>query len=369
MNGWLKRTPYFPRLPRFSTRKNPTSSLLFPHRRDFTQTCRAAIASPVSTSSSKFAPQKSQTPLSDILSSSRVFGPEDAPFIRRAVLISNTRKKKAVKQVLDLVSTGPLEYVKTFEDKQLDVELSFFHGHSATQFVASSNTLLINGDAVSCTLLPYRPLDPVVALAVEKDHARRTLLLCKRQDSLADRWTRDALRQYFGGVVQVEDIAIRRVNNPHSAYREIATVHFLRISSAIQAHARIRADPQMTRVHVAYGTDKCELPTGTDKATAVEAALKSEPRHHPTYLPYLDKVYQPFTTVTLSNIHEQTTLRDLCKRIYGGPLYSIELHPNCTAVSTEHRSSSTALPTTEPLSTSRTSPSSAPRTRATSTRA
>lgn len=94
----------------------------------------------------------------------------------------------------------------------------------------------------------------------------------------------------------------------------------------------------MHQVHVKYALDWCEA--------AVEAPLLSvwqvedaparepEPWHHPTAFPPRDDaeaIYLPFTTLTLSNIHPQTTLADLCKRIYGGALHSVLLHPD-TAV-------------------------------------
>jgi hypothetical protein len=42
---------------------------------------------------------------------------------------------------------------------------------------------------------------------------------------------------------------------------------------------------------------------------------------------------RPFTRVTLTGLHKETTLRDLCKRIYGGALEEVDLNGDGSAVS------------------------------------
>ncbi|KAJ7646044.1 hypothetical protein DFH06DRAFT_582015 [Mycena polygramma] len=284
----------------------------------------------------------SPTPLSDILTASHFAGPIELPFLRRTVLVSNIPPGTTSQELLDLVDTGALESIQTsFHEDGLRAELSFLHGYSAARFVFNSETkpVLVNGRALSCTMLPYRPLDPVVAEAVEKDRARRTLILAKARDRDDKMWTSYRLGPYFG--YQVEDVAVREVKDSRSPYREIAVVQFRDIRNAIRAHARIRADPFMRRVHVAYGTDKCEIPSGKPgpaTPSAVDTALENEPLRYPTYLPVEEahQSHQPFTTVKLSNLAPETTLRDLCKRVYGGPLYAIDLHADGTAVTFIH---------------------------------
>ncbi|KAJ6483849.1 hypothetical protein C8R47DRAFT_562641 [Mycena vitilis] len=326
MNGWLRPIPYFLGLKSLSTRQcrtwRPPRTLL--HRRT-QSTLENVDTSP------------SPTPLSDILTVSHVAGPIELPFLRRTVLVSNIPPGTTSQELLSLVDTGALESIQTsFHEDGLHAELSFLHGYSAARFAFNSEAkpLLVNGCALSCTMLPYRPLDPVVAGAVEKDRARRTLILAKARDRDDKIWTSYRLGPYFG--YQVEEIAVREVKDARSPYREVAVVQFRDIRNAIRAHARIRADPFMRRVHVAYGTDKCEIPSGKPgpaTPSAVDTALANEPLRYPTYLPVEEahKSHRPFTTVKLSNLAPETTLRDLCKRIYGGPLYAIDLHADGTA--------------------------------------
>ncbi|KAJ7252362.1 hypothetical protein B0H12DRAFT_617038 [Mycena haematopus] len=259
--------------------------------------------------------------LCDTLSSTRLDTHEPL-LIRRGVLLTNIPPQTTPQQLLHLVHTGPLEYVKINEDAT--ATLSFLHGHGAAQFVASPAPLAIAEQKLNCTWLHYCPLDPIVAAAVERDSARRTLLLCKRRDR-ADTWTAAGLRLYLRG--EVEHVSLRELDDPLAACRQVAIAHFHDISCAIRAHARLRADPFMMSVRIAYGKDRCE-PSSAGDITAM-AALENTPLHPATYFPVpapnpADKIYRPFTTVTLSNLHSETTVRDLCKRIFGGPLYTIE---------------------------------------------
>jgi hypothetical protein len=120
----------------------------------------------------------------------------------------------------------------------------------------------------------------------------------------------------------------------------------------VQAHARLRADPFMMSVHIAYGADPCEFPSRSRSPSSDSdyfEALTAEPRHLPlTYFPAttsassfgtqadadMDAIYRPFTTVTLSNLPARTTVRDLCKRVFGGPVWVVEVDDErCSAVS------------------------------------
>ncbi|KAJ6533969.1 hypothetical protein DFH09DRAFT_1284255 [Mycena vulgaris] len=253
----------------------------------------------------------SHTPLTDALASHA----HVTPLMRRALAISNLPPDAALSHILPLVHTGPLESVRL---TPRGAELAFLEGHSAARFAASAPVL--GGHALACTWLPYRPLHPVVASAVERDRARRTLVLYKAHERL-DCWAEQQLRAYFGAV---EELTVRAVDD-NPAYSEVALVYFVDIASAIRAHERIRADPAMARVHVAYAADPCELPADTPPLAlaALDAALETEPRHAPTYFP--DSPLRPFTTLALTNLHPATQLEDLCQRIYGGDLFSVEL--------------------------------------------
>ncbi|KAF7362548.1 RNA-binding protein Nrd1 [Mycena venus] len=305
MNGWLKPAPYCNRLSRLFRRQSGT---FFLHRRDFTWARRSGNEQP------------SRTHLSEILSSSHLSGVDEPPFIRRGISISNLPPGTTVPQLLDLIRTGALESVE-MNQAGTDAKISFLHGYSAARFVAGAmSTPLIKGRELCFSWLPYRPLHPVVATA--------------------DNWTAGRLKTYLCG--QAEEVTVRKVENPGSAYREVAVVHFRDISDAIRAHARLRADPFMMSVHIAYGPDRCELSSAlspspsshaisTDiDADMISTFLATEPPHHPTYFPDAttasdaDKIYHPFTRVTLTNLHALTTVRDLCRRIFGGPVWAVE---------------------------------------------
>ncbi|KAJ7893414.1 hypothetical protein B0H14DRAFT_890866 [Mycena olivaceomarginata] len=325
MNGWLKAAPTLVRLSRCYSGRFRTSILL--HRRDF-------------------AVQSHGTHLSDILSNSaRLRDANEPPFIRRGVAVTNLPPGTTAQQLLDLVRTGALEYAKLNKDGTR-VDLSFIHGYSAARFILAPPTLL--GNKLRCAWLPYRPLDPVVAVAFERDRARRTLLLCKKHEREGT-WAARRLQRYLKGVL--EHVTVHEVRDPKlkGVYREVAEARFCDIASAIRAHARLRADPFMMSVHIAYGADPCEFPSPSPSSDSdYFEALTAEPRHLPsTYFPIttsasssgtqtdtdMDAIYRPFTTLTLSNLPARTTVRDLCKRVFGGPVWAVEVDDErCSAV-------------------------------------
>ncbi|KAJ7478664.1 hypothetical protein B0H11DRAFT_1280937 [Mycena galericulata] len=319
MNGWLKLAPSFRRI----------SWARWLPRRAFSCT------------------QVSLTQLS------RLVAPHESPFIRRAISVSNIPAGTSIQQLLDLVHCGPLESAQLIPTESAShgarAIVSFLDGPSASRFALRSTSLTLAGQALTCAWVPYRPLDAVVATAVARDCARRCLLLYKagdhtqERDPENDKWAPARLESYLTQVAgPVERLVIRDLKAADSTAEkeedgardagkvqegecstEIVEVHFLSIQSAIRAHARIRADPLMMRVHVEYGVDRCDGDTSASLSSII-----SEPRpHHPTYFPPTGPgdLYRPFSTVTLRNLHPQTTLADLCKRIYGGPLYAIAL--------------------------------------------
>ncbi|KAJ7147174.1 hypothetical protein C8R43DRAFT_543762 [Mycena crocata] len=340
----------------------------------------------------------SPTPLTDFYTSLPALDPDDTPLMRRALLITNIPSGAQVQDLLDLVHTGAIEYVKfTTSGKTNTAELSFLSGHGAAAFFALNRSLRLSGRTLEIKWLPYRPLHPVVAMAVERDQARRALVLYKADERL-DNWAPAQLRVHLGQVTggYVEDLEVHEMPRTENldwyadvppkedvAYREIAVLYFTDIVSAIRAHARIRADPFMTRVHVAYCPDRCEAARLSREDC--DALLEIEPTHAPTYfaptstyalppgsaypLPTtLDWVQMespmfaaskgatasntltrhgldnltpdtsvgsearstvpayPFTSLLLTDLHPATTLDDLCNHLYGGPLWGVWLN-------------------------------------------
>ncbi|KAJ7660620.1 hypothetical protein B0H17DRAFT_330573 [Mycena rosella] len=309
MNGWLK-TPACRRIPVLCMRWRPVS-----HGRNFSATCRTATDADID------AGPPSRTPLTDALSPTF----EVPPFTRRAIAVTNLPLDAHVTELLALVHTGALEHVK-FSPGAPTAELSFLAAHSAARFVAARP--ILRGRPLACAWLPYRPLHPVIAAAAGRDRARRALVLYKARER-RDRWSAPRLRTYFAaGNADVADLRVLRVpDNP--AYGEVALVQLTDISAAIRTHARIRADPAMVHVHVAYWPDPCELPpdAAPPSLEAIDAALAREPRHAPTYFAAL----RPFTALTLHNLHPQTNITDLAARVFGGALYALDVRSDCTA--------------------------------------
>ncbi|KAF8140841.1 hypothetical protein K438DRAFT_697774 [Mycena galopus ATCC 62051] len=238
MNGrlTLARLNHLSKLPRScSLTCSPTSLTCLTRwplllRRYFAQTCIPANE------------KRSRIRLSDTLSSSHSNGPSGPSLIRRDVLVSNIPPRTMAQQILNLVRIGPLEYVEMIEDGT-SAKLSFLHGYSAARFIATSASLAIAGHELHSTWLSYRPLDPIVATAVEKDRAQRTLLLWKKRDR-RDNWNAAPLTRYLGSKVEmvtVRKLELGRSDEPTIAdrYCEVAIVHFLDISGAIRAHARL----------------------------------------------------------------------------------------------------------------------------------
>ncbi|KAJ7350890.1 hypothetical protein DFH08DRAFT_118464 [Mycena albidolilacea] len=200
MNGWLKAAPTLVR------RYRCYSGRFWLHRRDF-------------------AAQSPGTHLSDILSNSaRPRDPNEPPFIRRGVAVRNIPPGTTAQQLLDLVRTGALEYAKLSKDGTR-VDLSFIHGYSAARFVSAPPALL--GNKLRCAWLPYRPLNPVVAVAFERDSARRTLLLCKKHEREGT-WAARRLQRYLKGAL--ERVTVHEMGDNSdlkSVYREIGRRAFV----------------------------------------------------------------------------------------------------------------------------------------------
>ncbi|KAK7057835.1 hypothetical protein R3P38DRAFT_3342020 [Favolaschia claudopus] len=294
--------------PRFSGRLRRSSLC---RRRQF-QSCSPNLNSPVRISDNLAA-------LSSHAGLGYVYEP---PFVRRGVHITNFPLGTTMRQVLNLITVGPLESVDMNKDGT-QMNVFFLNGVHAAQFVTVSAGLVIGGSQLHCAWLPERHLDPIVALAVSRDRARRTLILYKHRQR-SDGWDIVALHTCL---FEAEDIAVRGLK--HTEYREMASVTFRDISSAITAHARLQADPSMLAVHVMYGRDQCERVPEAEGYT-----LPTFPHNlrRPTYFSASTcEEYRPFTTVTLSNLSELTNVHDICKRAFGGPLHSVDLHTNKTA--------------------------------------
>ncbi|KAJ7496539.1 hypothetical protein FB451DRAFT_1208031 [Mycena latifolia] len=367
MNGWLK-TLSCRRLPLFSTRQSalfallPNSSSSSSHITSSTTRSSSAslfsiahygsASNDVSSSNAQSASRRhfsqthraandataaSPTPLTDAFMAARAIGPYDPPLMRRAVSVTNLPPDARVDQLLAFVHTGGLEYVKVFPGQTSSMaELSFLDGHSAARFIAltgsASAPLLLGGRPLACTWLPYKPLHPVIATAAANDRARRVLILYKARDR-ADRWSAPHLRVYLErGSKSIVALTTHAVDKDE--YNEVAVVHFGDIASAIRTHAFIRADPGMVCVRVAYGPDPCEAPPGTPAFSLADAhaALKTELGHAPTYFSDAHGGARPFTALVLRNLDQETTVADLCERIYSGPLYAVDLLGDGTAV-------------------------------------
>ncbi|KAJ7229227.1 hypothetical protein C8J57DRAFT_191914 [Mycena rebaudengoi] len=245
----------------------------------------------------------SLTPLSDTLAFVH-----DPPFVRRAVFVTGLPRTLTLQQFVASVRSGPLEYVNFINGAT--AEVSFLDGRAAAAFASNFN--------FSCTWLPYRPLDPVVASAVAQDGARRSLLLFKSQERTDD-WTPDDLHTILEPCGEIESLHVLKVDNTELPYREVASVHFADIASAIRAHARVRAGPFTAQVQVAYTTDPCEGLPPPD----IDAAFRQEPRHPPVYFPSVFRPTQPipltpYTTFCIYRISPQITLRYLIQRLSGG---------------------------------------------------
>ncbi|KAJ7826889.1 hypothetical protein B0H14DRAFT_3467395 [Mycena olivaceomarginata] len=237
-------------------------------------------AAAVWTATQACEPLSPGTHLSDILSNSaRLRDANEPPFIRRGVAVTNIPPGTTAQQLLDLVHTGALEYLELSKDGTR-ADLSFVHGYSAARFVSAPPALL--GNKLRCTWLLYRPLDPVVAVAFERDRARRTLLLCKKHEREGS-WAARRLQRYLKGVL--ERVMVHEVRDPKlkGMYREVAEARFCDIASAIRAHARLSADPFMISVHIVYGADPCGFPSPYSPSSDSDyfETLTAEPRHPP----------------------------------------------------------------------------------------
>ncbi|KAK7057815.1 hypothetical protein R3P38DRAFT_2843157 [Favolaschia claudopus] len=265
--------------------------------------------------------------LSDNLfaSSSRTGYVYEPPFVRRGVCITNLPLGTTMRQVLNLITVGPLESVEMSEDGTR-LNVFFLNGLHAARFVAASTRLAIAGRQLHCAWLPNRQLDPVVAHAVSTDRARRTLLLFKHRDR-KDPWMVGFLKTYLP---EAEEITVREIKDP--LYWEVAVVHFRDISTAMRALEEV---PAMLSVHAIYGRDRCE-PAPTNE-TSISPSYPNRFLYQPTSSPLttadhiLTTTDHAFTTVTLSNLHKDTTVRDICKRVFGGKLYAVNLHSDRTA--------------------------------------
>ncbi|KAJ7099298.1 hypothetical protein B0H15DRAFT_542299 [Mycena belliarum] len=336
MNVWL-RTPSYRSLQgilALPTRHSGSwSSLTTLHRR-FSQTQRTDNEDTPDDSTTTGTGAISRTPLTDELTAARAIGPGVAPLTHRAISVTNIPPNADVADFLLRVDSGALEYVKfTPGEPTSSAELTFLDEHGAARFFAESR--LLYGRTLSCTWLPYRPLDPIVATAAARDGARRVLYLYKATDR-QDVWSPADLHAYLSmdGAVELQELEVLPATGK-GGYHELAVARFADVASAIRTHARIRADSSMARVHVAYGPDPCSLPLHTRLTLkAIDRALDEEPQHAPTYFPDGGK---PFTTVKLHDVPRGMGLADLCARLFGGPLHAVDLKDDGTATVTFFR--------------------------------
>ncbi|KAJ7189066.1 hypothetical protein C8R46DRAFT_1056521 [Mycena filopes] len=296
MNGWLRAAPYICRLP--------TARPLLLVRRHTIQVAARPRRLPLRLS----PPRKAPLPTASL---------DEHPLIPRALSLAPIPPgvtPQRIQQILDRIDAGPLEYFK-FSPESCTAEVSFLDSDSAARFFAAK-PLFIARRPVRWTWLPPRTLDPAIAAAVENERARRVLCIFSSL-SAVEFLSGDRFEGYFDDV--------ERVTRPGDGSAVAAMVRFTSIASAIRARDKIFADPAMTGIRLTYGTDRLNL----QRHDVQPPLMTGLP--FPMAYPPPQTQSQQFTTLTLTNLHPETTIRDLCKRIFGGALHSINVYPNCTA--------------------------------------
>ncbi|KAJ6597377.1 hypothetical protein B0H10DRAFT_746150 [Mycena sp. CBHHK59/15] len=356
----------------------------------------------------------SRTPLSDLLATAPLAAAATPPLVRRILLLTHLPLACTPARLLDAVHTGSLEAL-ALDAPARTARLAFLEGRGAAAFCAALHGLRANTGAdsdssldvfVSTTLawLPYRPLHPVVAAAVAQDGARRCIVLSRpymgsasvsvpssgsvsmssssfplsaATDTPTGPWTPAALTHLLAhlGLGPIERVDVTPLEDAPLAppadaatHSEVAIVHFLSIADAIKAHALLRAHPALLHVHVAYGTDRCEVSPSTSPFLSASPALfDSAPARDfvyfppfpsnttpsppsptadadvelptdakPTYIPAAhDTEFKrtpdamvpmtPFTTLALRGVPRGTPLGAVCARVWGGPLAAVGL--------------------------------------------
>ncbi|KAJ7921512.1 hypothetical protein B0H13DRAFT_2267823 [Mycena leptocephala] len=250
--------------------------------------------------------------------------PNDPPFVRRAILLANIPPDTSVQQLLDLVHTGALEHVKFVPSPSLDRDRDPDHPRgallpariSAARFVAEP--LVLRGHTLSCTWLPYKPLDPVLATAVERDRARRTLLLCAGDlgrsacpQSSCVRTSATSGGAAYAAAVDDPRAAPTRASAPTPPWRACTSC-----TARTDASSRGRA---ASGGRSGY-TLSLKVPAYTYLPSSQSFERRTRSANAPIHTRHPDRPPQG------------TTLRDLCKRIYGGALEEVDLNGDGSAV-------------------------------------
>ncbi|KAI8869209.1 hypothetical protein GQ42DRAFT_103524, partial [Ramicandelaber brevisporus] len=255
----------------------------------------------------------------------------------RTVYIGNVRSDTPVESVIDIIRTGPIEFIKQIVERNC-IFVTFVYPENAEDFInqttSTKKVFFVNGNELRFGWGKASPQSPQIVSAVQQGASRAVFL-----GGINDNITEETIQERLSTFGQIERIRIQRDKNN-------AFIHFFGIADAIRCVTTLSADASWKDFKVSYGKDRCTFvpkdvylqQQTTQRKSTAQATLpppygQGEPGgflssiQHPNQPSPLPS-YEGNRTVYLGNIHPETTCEELCNAIRGGMLHNIKYLPD-----------------------------------------
>lgn len=257
----------------------------------------------------------------------------------RTVYLGNVPPEITAEELLNHVHSGIVESLKLFPKKNCAF-ISFLNAASASHFYSDAilKKLTLNSQEVKVGWGRSTPLSPQVSLAVAQDGASRNVYI----GNLPEDITEDEIRADLLKYGQVDVIKYIKDKN-------IGFVHFLSISSAINAVQQLPFEPKWSQRKIFYGRDRCAYISKTQQQNAAQYLGIAPGYEHLIANADRDLISSALAqqsaaavavataaggannvgnrTVYLGSVHPETTIEEICNVVRGGLLHSVRYLP------------------------------------------
>ena len=274
-------------------------------------------------------PQESSSPLSSPTSAAQpaqYFRGVGEQATARTVYIGNLPDGVEAHEVISLVKTGPLESARLISDKNCAF-ITFIDCAGATLFHtdAQMRRPSLQGHEIKIGWGKPSFMHSTIRAAIQQTGATRNVYI----GHLPPQTTVEAIRSDFERFGEIDTVKV-------VAEKNIGFVHFCNIRDAITAVQTLSEDQSWQARRVNYGKDRCAYVSKQQQTVFAQnqAILGSLGLTHVAgpvsafATPHAGNPNAGNRTVYLGNIHQETTLEEICNVVRGGILHNIRYLPD-----------------------------------------
>ncbi|KAF9129152.1 hypothetical protein BGW39_004420 [Mortierella sp. 14UC] len=271
---------------------------------------RVAAYTPIPTSS------PTPTPGTVIATAISTSTPQPESQELRTVFVGKIPEAASMKEILDLVTTGNVEEVRQVRKKQKNCEkvcafITFVDSDAAAQFLAQGRKekWRIRKQVLELNWGALTPVVPKIAEAVKCGASR-----CVCVGRLDRTVSKEMLETDFSRFGQVESLKLL-------VDKKVAYVYFTSVESAMKAKAALSIEHQYLHRRLSFGMDRCA------QLALSRIFLHRDDKHRGTEALTRVLTAEGKRNVFLGNLHEDTTIEEICDVVKGGLLSFIKRRP------------------------------------------